>query len=121
MFFGKSRAVAGIFEGLPDDIATGVVKFVLNDDQIAIFIECQQIQSFTGIVEAIEFFLDDQQFFPQGGRRMSQPFLQMVTLGKAEFGELRRVNFNNPIGGLIDLIHGPSLRLCLREVLEVPK
>ena len=54
-------AVAGIFQRLPDDVAPGIIKLIFDDDQVAFFIERQQIETFFGVVKTGELFLDNQQ------------------------------------------------------------
>lgn len=77
-------AIAGVLEGLPHDIAAGIVELVLDEDQPPLLVERQQVEALAGLVEAVEFLLDDEQFLPQrlGGAR--QPLLQMLALLDAQ-------------------------------------
>lgn len=120
LLFCKRGTVARIFQRLPDDVSAGIVKFVFDYNQVTVFVQSQQIQAFFGVVKAIELFLDNQQFFPQRIGRIGQPFLQMVTFFKSQFGKRGKCDFNNPIGIFIDLIHGPPLLLRLWKLIGEP-
>jgi len=57
--------MGNIFQRLPDNVSTGVVELIFDDDKLSILIHSQQVQPFVGIGEAVELFLDNQQFFAE--------------------------------------------------------
>src|SRR5690606_12776237 len=71
-----------------------------------------QIQPFSGIVEAVEFLLDNQQLVAvtlgQGLGVILQPFLQMLALGETEVAEAFNLKWIDAVGCGIDLKHSQA-------------
>ena len=104
----QAGAVRDVLERLPHDIAARVVKLVLDDHQPALLVEGQEIEAFTGVREAVEFLLDDQELFAQRIRHSHQPFLKMVPLAKVQISEAPFFKADETIFRKVDLEHPPS-------------
>lgn len=62
----KAGNIAGVLEALPDDVAPAVVELVLDDDEVAGFVESEEVEPIVGLAEAVEFLLDDEEGLAEG-------------------------------------------------------
>lgn len=69
---------------LPSDVATRVVEFVLDYDQISGPVECEQVQPLTRCFKSVELLLKNQQLLAQGVGLMDEPLLQMLALAQCQ-------------------------------------
>ncbi|WP_441599313.1 MULTISPECIES: hypothetical protein [unclassified Ensifer] len=52
--------IGSVFQSLPSHVATGVIKLVLDDNEVARLVEREKIQSLARLVETVKLFLDDE-------------------------------------------------------------
>ena len=81
----QARTVGGVFHGLPGDVFARIVKFILNDDQAALVVQSQKVETLLRVGKARKFLLDDQQVLTQTGRVLGYPLLQILALLETQF------------------------------------
>ena len=80
--------VACVLDGLPVDVRTGIVSLQLDDNEPAICIDRQQIQSLTRPVEAAELLRDYQKVVAEDIGIGRHPLLNISPLPQAQLGEV---------------------------------
>ena len=93
----ERRAVGGILQRLPHDIAAGVVELVLDDHQLATLVERQQVEPLARVGKPVELLLDDQQLFAECVGGVGHPLLEVFTLAQTEVGELLLIELEDPV------------------------
>lgn len=97
--------VGGVFQGLPCHVPTAVIQFILDHDQIAIFVERKQVKPFAGFIEPIKLFLDNEELFAKGIRLVCQPFLKVVPFTQLEVRKAFLDEARKAVLGKVDAEH----------------
>jgi hypothetical protein len=87
----QRRAVGGVAQRLQVLPRSRRVALELDDDDVAGYVESEDVRPLPGLVEAIELRRDDQQLLAEDVRPRGDPLLDLLHLEHAEIGEgLRR-------------------------------